>query len=197
MQQITDVYCDVHGLLAQFFEEACLAFGCDPAGIEAGSMRRVSKVWEPLGVTEQEFWARIDALGPGFWADLAPTPERHMIIERLVRLRVPLHLASAPRETPAAISGTGAWCDRWAKHGPGCVFTKRHLRSDKSGLAQPGRLLIDDYEAHVEAWRQCGGEAILWPSIRNANRDHAHCAQAKMLYLRDALAELEFVVMRA
>jgi hypothetical protein len=39
---------------------------------------------------------------------------------------------------------------------------------DKSPIAAPGKLLIDDCDENINAWRAAGGQAILWPRPWNS-----------------------------
>lgn len=122
------------------------------------------------GVSEAEMWRRVDAEGPGWWADLEPYPWAADLLDLAGPAAV---VVTSPHRHPACHAGKaealrrllpGARARRYA-------MVPRHL---KRLLAAPGRVLVDDHDVTVAEFRAAGGEAVLFPRPWNAR--HAEAA---------------------
>lgn len=101
-----------------------------------------------------EAWGGVADEGREFWAGLPRTPwfEETLALVEASGCRV--HLATTPQFEASCWVGKVHWL---REHVP-----DRHvvLTSEKSILAGPGRLLIDDCDANCEGFRAAGGAAI-------------------------------------
>jgi hypothetical protein len=61
------------------------------------------------------------------------------------------------------------------------------LGPNKTLLANPRVLLIDDADSNYTKFRAAGGEAVLFPQLWNANAGHT---ESKLTYLRQELDQL-------
>lgn len=139
---------DMDGVLADWCGAVCELFGFDLADWPRGEYR----VELALGISTEKLWRRLDETGD-FWWRLRPYP---WAAEMVATLK-PAAVLSKPSKNPACWSGKAEWMRR---HFPDVPLI---LCCDKALLAQPGRLLIDDYPRNCEAWRAAGGSVLLFP----------------------------------
>lgn len=114
---------------------------------------------EALGMTEAEFWKPIDECGTSFWAEL----ERHVWAEQLVTMCArfdEVRIVTLPGPSHHSPAGKVLWLQR---HFGGCFASRYVFTGDKHLLAAKSRVLIDDSDANVEAFRAAGGVGILMP----------------------------------
>jgi 5'(3')-deoxyribonucleotidase len=165
------IFLDMDGVVADFFGGFCQAFGLD----REDAMKRLAPedFWfkSLIGdVGQQAFWARIDALGEGFWAGLGPLPHAQFLYQSLAA-QAPVCFLSHPAERPFCASGKLRWL---GQHFPQALAAQDYvLTKHKHYLAQEGRLLIDDGASHCDHFvrrrdgRFTGGWAVLFPQRWN------------------------------
>lgn len=121
--------------------------------------RGVWNIHDVLDVPESTMWERIDALGAYFWSQLDSFPWTldliHLVESQSFRI------ATKPSASVHSYHGKALWLERYG------LKQAAILAGDKSLLAQPGRLLVDDSTANCEAWQAAGGTAILFPQPWN------------------------------
>ncbi len=146
-------FLDIDGVLADFVAGALRAHGRPPD--------TVVDCWDfdkKLGIEPGAFWG---AFGEEFWAGLDKTAEADEIASLACRVFGDRNvcLLSSPCRTPGCLEGKRRWVDR---HFP--AFSRRLLLGAcKEFCAGPGRVLIDDSDANVRAFRDAGGEVLLVP----------------------------------
>lgn len=119
--------------------------------------------WERLGVTEETFWKDIANLSDFWTKDVIPYPWAQMLIHACQQYG-PVHLITKPpAEDPAAWTGKYLAAQ---KYFPGLPIIMQ--QGDRSLLAGPGRLLIDDNESNCTQWMVAGGRAIVFPQPWNS-----------------------------
>ncbi len=65
------------------------------------------------------------------------------------------------------------------------------MGADKSLLAGPYRILVDDHDENVRMFRALGGQAVLWPQPWNAMHGPKWAEpKAKFSYVREELLRL-------
>ena len=181
---IQHIFLDIDGVLADFTGATTQLHGRQeilnswPSG-----ERDIPKV---LGISRSEYWRKIDDAGPGFWEELKPYPWFEDLIA-LARETAPFTLLTAPSLSPHSLAGKVAWIYRHFPKVAGKRFGDFLIGRQKHLLAAPGRVLIDDAEHNVEAFRQAGGAAILFPQIWNAN----HASTDPVNFVRKQLEEGE------
>jgi 5'(3')-deoxyribonucleotidase len=122
-------------------------------------------VW---GITAEQFWAPASELE--FWENLPLTEEAHGIVRGV--------LHTVPREKVAFLSSAaGPWAmegkRRWLKRHFPELAEQFLFKMLKQLVANPGDILIDDYDRNLDSWTEHGGTAICVP--RPWNRLHT-CA---------------------
>lgn len=124
-------------------------------------------VWlfsEGFGMPDSDIWPRLN--DHEFWAGLAKTKE----CDELMRLAAELvgsarvRILTKPTLSPYSASGKVAWLQ---KHLP-AYARQYHLSVTKEELAAPHRVLVDDSDENVNAWRAHGGRAVLVPRPWNS-----------------------------
>jgi len=157
-KQFDIVFLDMDNVLCDFTKAAVLA------NEKAYDRKAVTNwnIWESWGGTEVKFWAAIRNEGWQFWSNLEPYPWLAEIFSIARDLAGEVKIVTAPQKSADCYSGKFYW---WQKYCPAdfelMPFKSKHL------LASPRRLLIDDADANVEAWRAAGGKAILFPQPWN------------------------------
>ncbi len=117
------------------------------------------------GISDKEFWARIEDAGPTFWSELPFTTFGEALLTYLFSLS---HRVEIATKVVGANNSAGKW--NWAQR----VLpagTRFHMTTDKSSLAQPDWLLIDDSPENIREWAKRGGDVILVPASYNLNRE--------------------------
>lgn len=111
-----------------------------------------------------DFW---NPLGREFWENLDWTYEGLLLLAHLENyFGANITIISTPCETDGCADGKRNWVK---KHIP--QYSKRlFLGADKSILAGPNKVLIDDNDKNVETFRAAGGKAILVPRPWNCRR---------------------------
>lgn len=118
-----------------------------------------------LGISDADFWGKIDDAGPGWWANLPLLPRAMELVE-LCRTYAPITIATSPSRHWHSAAGK---IQALQKHfGPD--FRDYMIGPQKHLLARRGCLLIDDADRNVLAFDEAGGATCLVP--RPWNRGH-------------------------
>lgn len=158
------VYFDMDGVLADFANGVARNLFGKPWGY----VRPHGKgLVEDLGVTETQFWRALNSVGSDFWAELPPLSDGvhlwHELRERGVECRV----CTSPSAKPSCLAGKQRWMQKWLRSKNETYFDGFHMTKHKWELARLGRLLLDDYSKHVDAFIKASGSAILWRGIES------------------------------
>lgn len=120
------------------------------------------------GMTKETFW---DGLTHRFWATLPRTEFFEMVLQTIQPL--PWILATqnpSHTNTVEVFSGKA----EWIKYNLPRIWKEKRffIGPDKSFLAAPNRILIDDHEeGNCARWRKAGGPAIVFPRPWNTHRE--------------------------
>ena len=177
------IFCDYDDVLVDFVTQALAVHGrIDvlrdyPAG-----------VWhlkDVLGITREEFWQPIDALGPSFWANLPTLPWAEELLALLDSFD-DVAIATAPHPNPHCYAGkflsfTGHFGGRFADP------RKHSLGGAKERQANANAILIDDCPSNVSAFIGAGGEGILFPQPWNPLGVFHPTPESKLEHVRTAL----------
>jgi 5'(3')-deoxyribonucleotidase len=119
---------------------------------------------------EFTFWRLVQGRAD-FWANLAPFEWSAQLVALARRADPNFRFLSAPSDCEFSLAGKHQWITRmgWEAHR---LIPTQH----KSDLAMPGRILVDDHDANIEAWRAAGGIGILWPAPHNKRHKLADVA---------------------
>ncbi len=157
---INTIYLDMDGVCCNFGGAAMKACGRSyDTAIETWDF---FKEW---GWSIERFWQAIDAQGEDLWANLEPFPWFIPLLKHCEDLvgSESIWYCSTPSQAPWSASGKLKWLRRI--HGKD--FRRWILIPDKTHLAAPDRLLIDDSGKNCDAFRKAGGHAILFPQPWN------------------------------
>lgn len=115
-----------------------------------------------------EYWAGIEEYPwardlRAFCLDLAPDE---------------VYVVSAPARGPNSPAGKAIWLRQQLGLGP----NKWMLGSRKDLLAKSDRILIDDSDDNVEAFRKAGGKAVLFPQVWNSAHKKADAPFAHVCF---------------
>jgi PAS domain-containing protein len=172
-------FVDQDGVLTDFNRAALRAHG-RPADFPVTGW----PLYGLLGLTADEFWAALDE--ERHWAEMVWTPDGREILSLCERTfgRERVFILTSPSRSRGCLAGKMEWVRR---HLPDydrrVIFT-----NEKSLLAAPGRVLVDDYENHTRPFTAAGGRGILLPRPWNGLRAEAGRA---FEHLRERLEEHE------
>lgn len=166
------VYLDLDGVLANF----CGGVARD-AGVPEESLD-CWELWTKLNMTEIEFWDWLNSRPAQWWADLEPYPWAMDLYGFFLELG-PVCFATSPSKSAASYAGKYQWlCDHFGAKAAGHSL----MGHAKHWLAAPNRVLIDDADKNVDAFREYGGRAVLFPRPWNRNRQHADNPMIKAMF---------------
>jgi hypothetical protein len=115
-------------------------------------------------VTKPEFWNSFDRSD---WASVPKSDEYDMILEFAERHgRDNVCILTSPTVDPLCLAGKLDWIH---DNLPSWLHRQFLMGPRKHFCAGPDRLLIDDADKNVSAFREHGGEAILVPRAWNSN----------------------------
>ena len=135
------IYCDMDGVLADFERGYKELTNIDPNGED-----------RPTG---EAFWAPLVKAGVSFWASLKWMSDGEQLWD-YIKPHNP-ELLSAPSRDKSSRIGKHVW----VKHNiPGTRLILKYA-SQKSQLASPTSILIDDRQANIDQWVEAGGIGIL------------------------------------
>lgn len=171
------VLCDLDGVLADFSRAACVLHGRPTYAVTKWNW------YTDWGMDSYEFWAPIKDAGVGFYNSFVrPTPWCRELYDYL-RLNYPMIIATATPLHPGLICGKAKWIeDILSPHPP------VHFGNDKSLMAAPDRVLIDDRNENVNAFRDAGGHAITFPQPWNVMHK---MTKHRVQYVKDCLESIE------
>ncbi len=160
---IQTIFLDVDGVLADFHNSLYASLFIDdpyknPACLGEYRLEKVidlprEEILRPC--SDEEFWE---------W--IPKTPDADDFIQRAEREvgRENVYFLTASIMSAAAYGGRA----RWVKEHYPQYFPRLIISPEKHWLAAPGRLLVDDCDDNVNAWRASGGDAILVPRPWNS-----------------------------
>ena len=157
------IFVDIDGVLADFVTAAFSVHGkiYDPEAYP----RKEWSISKVLGVSDREFWRRIDFAGESFWENLDLFPHGIEMLGMLSKYDE-ICFATSPSSSPASYSGKRRWLQKMGFDLIPAMFgSKKHL------MAGPGRILIDDSPHNCEQWQKHGGTAILFKQVWNTEEE--------------------------
>ena len=155
---------DMDGVLVDFVGAANALHG------RADYVPSAYDYWTDWGLTDDQFWAPINAQGVDFWANIPVYPWAHELIEYAATFDdIAVATATTTNHGEATAGKIAAIRSIFGHRFTGFVVTpQKHL------LAQKGRLLIDDHEPNCMRFIGYGGASTLFPRPWNSNRAIAH-----------------------
>ena len=147
---LTAIFVDLDGVLADFHSSMARLWGLDPETLDEAKQAELGE-WG-LGIPMPDFWDKIRAEGPDFWAGLAPLPWADELWAACKEACETVVVLTTPGPFPESAAGKYEW-------------VKRVLKSDdmligrpKEVCSQPGHILIDDRSGYGPRWNARGGQ---------------------------------------
>ena len=157
-----DVYVDMDGVLTDFerrFEQF--------AGVTPDEFMAQKKIEFGQEKADEQFWDLIDnQIGVRFWAGMPWMPEGEKLYQYIKKSK-PTILTSPSREESSRI-GKGVWVKR---NMPNIPLKFGYKASGKAKHAGPNKILIDDREDNIQAWKAAGGIGILFKSTEQVKNE--------------------------
>ena len=157
-----DIFLDMDGVLTDFSRRFEQFAGVTPDEFEAQRTIQVGKK-----KADEQFWNLIDKqIGVRFWAGMPWMPQGEDLYKHVKKYK-PTILTSPSRDESSRI-GKGVWVKR---NMPG-VPVKFGFKADgKTRFAGPNKILIDDREENISAWKAAGGIGILFKSTEQVKNE--------------------------
>jgi hypothetical protein len=187
------IFFDMDGVLCNFIDPAAALHGLDPRVLDWRAGHGLSlgdATSRVFGLTLAEFWRPIHDAGAGFWSGLELTAWAADLVALGLKLDDCL-VATRPSSRGSSAAGKADWL---AAHFGGrfAMPTGAVMTAQKDLLAAPGRVLVDDDDRNVSAWRAAGGAAVLVPQPWNSAGDPYYAADPAAVFrlVRDQLLDL-------
>jgi hypothetical protein len=179
------IFLDQDGVTDDFVGGACKVHGRQSPYFGGGNTG-VFEMISAWGMTKEQFWAPIDAMGEAFWLGLEKTPEADDIVGAAIDVagKDGVAFLTAPSDDPSCVPGKR---NRTAKNFPGIPVIFANAK-DKRFLAGPGRYLFDDKDSNVSDFAKAGGVGITVPRPWNALHGRACWPHVKHAF--DAIKQL-------
>ena len=157
-----DVYVDMDGVLTDFerrFEQF--------AGVTPDEYMSQKEIQYGKDKANEQFWDLIDKqIGVRYWAGMPWMPEGEELYKYIKKYK-PTILTSPSRDESSRI-GKGVWVKR---NMSGTPVKFGYKASGKSKFAGPNKILIDDREDNIAAWKAAGGIGILFKSTEQVKNE--------------------------
>jgi len=184
-EQMKKVYLDLDGVLCDFESESLEFCGVLKASVPQipGNWNTVTPMCQVIGVSEREFWENLTV---EFWSQMRKTDECDMILHALeAQFQDNICILSSPANEKSA-HGKILWIKehlpKYWKSGRFC------LNRDKSFLAAPDKILIDDSDKNVQKFRAAGGLGVLYPRYWNSHHAIAKSSEIGYKYFCQELS---------
>jgi hypothetical protein len=183
------ILCDLDGVLADFVSGACEVHGRPLYAVTTWDW------YAEWGMTDDQFWTPIKAMGYGFYHEFVkPYPWAGELLS-IIHMSGPHAIVTANPQHSGLAASKQEWISKWVGRRPiVTVMSDGHdLRAPqlKAMLAGPERILIDDSDDNIEAFRDAGGRAITFP--QPWNKLHAMTTH-RIDYVRDCLSAIQLGV---
>jgi len=157
-----DVFVDMDGVLTDFerrFEQF--------AGVTPDEFMAQKEIQYGKEKANEQFWDLVDEqIGVRFWAGMPWMPEGEQLYKYIKKYK-PSILTSPSRKESSRI-GKGVWVKR---NMSGIPVKFGYGSSGKAKFAGPNKILIDDREDNISAWKAAGGIGILFKSTEQVKNE--------------------------
>lgn len=160
------IFLDMDGVLADFVQAALrVHFGNEWRDVLRAWPKGAYETYDHMGITVDQFWAKINKCGADFWAGLPLFPWTDSLIKACQALGT-ICVLSSPSRHPDCVQGKLRWIRRvFGEKFRNYIFApKQH----KYLLAAPGRYLVEDSEQNAAEFVEAGGGgAVIIPQPWN------------------------------
>ena len=167
---ISRILIDLDGVLADFHGSSLKLLG---SSLTVHDLNGETWLPDKLGITEDEFWRRIDVDAERFWTGMPLLDDAHAIIEAATAAVGidNIGICSSPSRNPLCV----AYKVQWVREHFPQLYRRVVITASKHFCANPKTLLIDDWEKN-QHFEDHDGHFFLIP--RPWNTRHAEAGQA-------------------
>ena len=151
------IYLDMDGVLCDFVGASCRVHNKDKKTVACWNY--MTDEW---GMTYDEFWIPINAEGFEFWTELEPTPWAFELIDMVEYFDPNFHICTNPSRSWTSAAGKIIWLQKYLGKKSNWIMMK-----NKSMLALPSNILIDDSSNNCIKFHRSGGRYITIPQPWN------------------------------
>ncbi len=152
------IFLDMDGVLCNFVGGFCALHGKSADEVFPPGQQGNYEFHDSLGMTRDQLWRSIDAVGEDHWANMQPYPWALELYEHCKSV-APTIILSTPSLHHSSLSGKCRWLQKYF----GSRFRDYLLGPRKEECARPDTVLIDDFETNCEKFAARGGKAIVFP----------------------------------
>ena len=157
-----DIFVDMDGVLTDFERRFEQFAGVSPDEFTSQKTIQVGKE-----KADEQFWDLVDKqIGVRFWAGMPWMPEGEELY-RYIKKYKPTILTSPSRDESSRI-GKGVWVKR---NMSGVPVKFGYKSTGKAKYAGPNKILIDDREDNIAAWKAAGGIGILFKNTEQVKNE--------------------------
>ena len=157
------IFCDIDGTLVDYIGGICQAWGINNPYLEDSPQYQevvgIYDLCQTLSMPQRQ----LDSIGSchNFWKRLRWLKDGRQLLQLVERIvgKENVRLLSQPTNEAFSYAGKMLWIKR---HLPDYVG-RSLLGVCKTDAGGPGKILIDDCEENIEAWKKLGGIGILVP----------------------------------
>lgn len=150
---------DADGCIAAWLDSACNLLGVDLNNSVLRNRLKSQRLEHIVG--KAAMWSEIHKAGYLFWTNLNPYPWTKSFYTGLQQaVNNNVYICTAPSSDPQSAAGKMYWCKKHLR----CEHKQIVITQSKWLLASPDSFLIDDDIRKVEAFRNAGGHAFLFPN---------------------------------
>lgn len=159
------IFLDLDGVLVDLFSGIENKFS-----LKSGSLYKSKYAHDihlELKMTEEDFWDKLDTVD--FWQSLPKFPHSDDLVMACINSPYKTNILTAPSKIALnCASGKLEWIE---KHYPFFIKEGRvTITNNKSLLAGPSRVLIDDTSKKIREFVENGGRGILFPQQYNKDQ---------------------------
>jgi len=176
---------DMDGVLCDFVTGVADLFGVNTKDLEIRD--QLKETWgleKPFDITDDDMWIVIDDSGLKFWSDLDLFSWAKPLMEILSSHSSQICLLTSPSDNISCIKGKIDWAKRYFPDIPVIPTSEKYF------CAHNRSILIDDKESNIEAFKENGGNAFLFPNQWKL-KDGEECIYDAYDSIRDILKEMK------
>jgi hypothetical protein len=146
------IFVDLDGVLADFHRPVTALYGLDPEALDDSAWAEVGE-WG-LSIPKPDFWARIQACGSDWWAELPKLPWADRLWRACKAACQQVVVLTTPGPFPESAAGKYQWVrEQLDTH-------DMLIGRPKEVCSKPGHLLVDDRASYRPRWEAEGGKML-------------------------------------
>lgn len=168
---VDTIFLDMDGVVSDWVKSCATLFGTTKEELHRKWPRGHFDIEPALGVSTQELWAKVDAGGAGYWAELDELPWARRLYDECTKI-APTYFLTTPSHEPLSLAGKLAWLQKFTGNSK---FRGYLIGQNKFLCAKPGAVLIDDADKNITKFVDAGGAGITFPHVWNKMHEYEGC----------------------